>query len=78
MNIEKRASGQYRARVQINKKRYTATFDHKPTESEVWLALSDKINTTINCKKITFELAAKEYCKIRKKCTFAYNIQRVL
>ena len=66
MNIEKRASGQYRARVQINKKRYTATFDHKPTESEVWLALSDKINTTINCKKITFELAAKEYCKIRK------------
>ena len=66
MHIEQRSSGTYRARVQINKVRYTVTFNHKPTESEVWIALSDKISTAVNCEHITFELAAKEYCKIRK------------
>jgi integrase len=50
----------------FNGKRQSAVFDHKPTESEVMLAFSKKINSTIKCTHITFETAANEYCKLRK------------
>lgn len=66
MNIEKRASGSYRVRMTFNGKRYSATFDHKPTENEVIKKFSDTIGTIIDCAHITFETAAQEYCKLKK------------
>ena len=66
MKFEKLPSGSYRVRMTFNGKRYSAVFDHKPTESEVRLKFSDKVNTVIDCEHITFEVAAKEYCKLKK------------
>lgn len=66
MNIEKRPSGSYRVRMTFGGKRYSLTFDHEPTEAEVITKFSDKVNTLIDCEHITFETAAKEYCKLKK------------
>lgn len=66
MTIEKLPSGSYRARMSVNGKRHSVVFDHKPSESEVMLALSKKVTTTIKGVHITFETAANEYCKLRK------------
>lgn len=66
MKIEKLPSGSYRVRMTFNGKRQSVVFDHKPTEPEVMLAFSKKVNTTIKSTHITFETAANEYCKLRK------------
>ena len=66
MNIERLPSGSYRVRMTFNKKRHSVVFDHRPTENEVMLKFSKSINTLIECKHITFEIAANEYCKLKK------------
>ncbi len=66
MNLERLPSGSYRVRMTFNGKRQSVVFDHKPTENEVMLKFSEKINTIIDCKHITFEIAAKEYCKLKQ------------
>lgn len=74
MHIEKRSENSYRAKIVFNGKRHSITFDHRPTESEVLMKLSEKVNTFVDCQHITFENAAKEYCKIKKNvlspCTY--------
>jgi len=42
MTIEKRGNS-YRATIQIDKKRYRATFDHQPTEAEMMIAISKQM-----------------------------------
>lgn len=66
MNIEKLPSGKYRARMLVDGKRQSVYFDHKPTESEAMLSFSTKVTSLINCKHVTFEVAASEYCKLKK------------
>lgn len=66
MHIEKRPSGSYRVKISYQGKRYSLTFDHNPTESEVYTKLSEKVASFVDCEHITFENAAKEYCKIKK------------
>lgn len=66
MNIEKLPSGKYRARMMFDGKRQSVYFDHKPTESEAILAFSKKVDNLIDCEHITFEVAANEYCKLKK------------
>lgn len=66
MKIEKLPSGSYRVRMTFNGKRYSVVFDHKPTEAEAMLKFSDKVKTVIDCEHVTFEFAAKEYCKLKK------------
>lgn len=43
MNIDKRPSGNYRVRKMVNGKTYTLTLDHKPTEKEIMLMISEKM-----------------------------------
>lgn len=66
MKFEKLPSGSYRVRMTFSGKRYSVVFDHKPTEAEVMLKFSEKVNTVIDKNHITFETAAKEYCKLKK------------
>lgn len=66
MNIEKLPSGSYRVRKMVNKKMYKFTFDHKPTEKEILLKLSELMDQVNDSEHIPFEVAAKEYCKLKK------------
>lgn len=61
MKIEKRPSGSYRATQMYRGKRYRVTFDHKPTEKEVTLALAEKLSETDTGANGTFEKVANEY-----------------
>ena len=66
MNIEKLPSGSYRVRKMINKKSYKFTFDHEPSEKEILLKMSELMDDVIDADHIPFEVAAKEYCKLKK------------
>lgn len=66
MKYEILPSGSYRVRMTFNGKRYSVVFDYKPTEAEVLKKFSDKVDSVIDCQHITFEVAAKEYCKLKK------------
>ena len=66
MTIDKLPSGSYRVRLFDHGKRYNFTFDHKPTEVEVMMKLSNKTETVIQGKHIQFKVAANEYCKLKE------------
>lgn len=66
MKIEERASGSYRATKMYKGKRYRVTFDHKPTEKEITLAIAEKLSETYTGAKGTFEKVAYEYIENRK------------
>lgn len=66
MNIEKLPSGSYRVRMMVDKKMYRFTFDHKPSEKEILLKISDKMDKVNTSEHLPFEVAAKEYCKLKK------------
>lgn len=63
MNIEKRKSGSYRVRKTVNGKSISITFDHKPTQSEIFMALADKMNEIEQkeIKEMSFQQACKKY-----------------
>ena len=65
MKIEKLKSGSYRATKMYKGKRYRVTFDHKPTEKEVALALAEKLQDSETRKGGSFEHYAKEYIASR-------------
>lgn len=65
MKVEKISSGSYRVTKMYKGKRYRVTFDHKPTEKEVTIALAEKMQDTNTGKKGTFEHYAKEYISSR-------------
>lgn len=66
MTIDKLPSGSYRVRMVIDGKQQSVTFKHKPTESEILLKFSDKVQSPIKGTHIPFEVAAKEYLKVKK------------
>ena len=66
MKIEKLPSGSYRAKKVYKNKTYRVTFDHKPTEKEVMLALAEKMEETQTGASGTFESVANEYIENRK------------
>ena len=67
MNLEKLPSGSYRLRKQINGKKIRITFDHKPTENEILLSLSEYMDIDdIPKSALTFENAAKQYVELRR------------
>ena len=65
MRIEKLPSGSYRATQMYKGKRYRVTFDHKPTDKEVTIALANKMQEVNAGKRGTFEQYANEYIESR-------------
>jgi len=63
MKIEKLPSGSYRIKKQIDGKRYSFTFDHKPTQKEIADMVLKKQNAVNG--KISFEDAANSYIEAR-------------
>ena len=61
MKVEKLPSGSYRITKMYKGKRYRVTFDHKPTDKEVTIALAEKMETDENRKDGSFEHFAKDY-----------------
>lgn len=70
MNVEKLPSGSYRVRKQIDGKRVSMIFDHKPTEREVQREVVEKMKTakkTVHKQtRMTFRQAADKYCDAKK------------
>lgn len=66
MKIEKLPSGSYRATKMYKGKRYRVTFDHKPSDKEVTIALAEKMEETETAAKGTFGKVAQEYINNRK------------
>lgn len=62
MKIEKRSGG-YRVQKQIDGKRYSFTFDHRPTQKEIQQACAE-VSARKN-GKITFQNAAESYINAR-------------
>ena len=63
MKIEKLPSGSYRVRKQINGRRESFIFDHKPTEREVLLRMNTLLEDV--CEKGTFGYCAEKYIESR-------------
>lgn len=57
MKIEKLPSGSYRVQKMINGRRISKTFDHKPTQKEITIALADEIDN--EAPKTAFITCAK-------------------
>lgn len=67
MKLEKRPSGSYRYRKQINGKMVRITFDHKPSEKEILMALNKYIDDAPMPKEtLIFANAAKQYLERRR------------
>lgn len=68
MKIEKRKSGSYRVRKMCNGKVINLTFDHKPKQSEILEALSDKLaqDEVVSNDKLTFRQAAEKYTDMKR------------
>lgn len=64
MKLEKLPSGSYRVRTMVNGKRYSLTFDHRPTQKELAEELNFRRTGSYN-GKLTFGFAAEEYIKDR-------------
>ena len=61
IKVEKLPSGSYRVRRQINGKRFSLIFDHKPTDNEILRKLSEKSESIP--KKGSFQQCADSYIK---------------
>lgn len=66
MNLEKLPSGSYRATQMYKGKRYRFTFDHKPSEKEMTIAIAEKMQETQTGASGSFEKVANEYIDNRK------------
>ena len=64
MTIDKISTKSWRAREMINGKRYSTTFDHKPTIKEASAAIQEKLQIPEN--KLTLREAAEKYVEDRK------------
>lgn len=65
MKVEELPSGSFRVRKTYKGKTYTKIFDHKPTDKEAMIAMSECLQDDTQIKG-TFEKYAKEYIKNRK------------
>lgn len=70
MKVEKLKSGSYRVRKTYQGHTVSMTFDRKPTERDVMIAFSQKINTALTCPtssySLSFEEAVKKYVELKK------------
>lgn len=64
MKVEQLPSGSYRVRKTYKGKTHTVTFDHRPSDREVMIALSDRLQDECGANG-TFEKYAKEYISNR-------------
>lgn len=65
--IEQLPSGSFRLRKQIKGKMIRITFDHKPTESEIIMALGEHLNDVPAPKEmLIFSTAAKQYVELKR------------
>lgn len=79
MKPEKLPSGSYRVKKMYKGKKYSVTFDHKPTVKEITIAMGEKIQDDSSIRG-TFEKYAKEYISnragvISPATTRTYNIK---
>lgn len=65
MKIEQTAKNSYRVKKMVKGKTYTVTFDHKPSQKEITIALAEKIQDEPG-KRGSFEKYANEYIENRK------------
>lgn len=63
MKLEKLPSGSYRVQKMIDGKRYSLTFDHRPTQKDIAAAIQKKANAVNG--KMTFQDAALSYIDAR-------------
>lgn len=66
MKLERLPSGSYRVKKVYKGKVYRVTFDHKPTEREVTIALAEKLEETHTGASGSFEKVANEYIDNRR------------
>ena len=67
MKIEELSSGSYRVRKQIKGKKLCITFDHKPTENEIVMALGEHIDDfSTHEVAVKFLTAANRYVEMRR------------
>lgn len=70
MRIEKLPSGSYRVRKTYKGKTISMTFDKKPTEKDIMIAFSERINTVLTqpeaSYRLSFEEAVKKYVELKK------------
>lgn len=64
-SIEKLPSGSYRARAMYKGQMYRITFDHKPTQKEITITLSEQMQEERTAKNGTFEKCALDYIRDR-------------
>lgn len=65
MKLEKLSSGSYRYRKQVNGKRISLIFDHKPTQREILVALSAEMEKTDNLPKSSMYKCALNYIETK-------------
>lgn len=65
VKIEELPSGSFRVRKTYKKVVYTIIFDHRPSQKEVALAISEKLEDESAGKKGTFEIFGNEYIESR-------------
>lgn len=67
MNLEQLPSGSYRFKKQINGKMIRVTFDHKPTDAEIALAIAERFHIVDErIAKQTFEVCCIQYIAASK------------
>ena len=66
MKLEKLPSGSYRVKKVYKGKTYRVTFDHKPTDREVTIAIAEKLEETQTGASGSFENVANQYIDNRK------------
>lgn len=77
MKIEKR-SGSYRVQKMINGKRYSLTFDEKPTKKEIEQKVNEIKNssvTQLNAPRKTFEQCVLEYLSVKNNVLSASTMR---
>lgn len=67
MKIEKITNNSYRVRKMYKGKKYTVYFDHKPTQKEVMIVMSEKMQIDVNgANKGSFETYCNKYVKSKE------------
>lgn len=67
MKIEKRGEGSYRVRKMYKGQMYTVTFEHKPTQKEAMIAMSNELQRVQKKhESMTFNAAAEEYIEAKR------------
>lgn len=78
MKIEKLPSGSYRVRKMYRGKKYSVTFDHKPTQKEVLQELSKELDNVKTFGPMTFRRAAQEYVTMKRNVLSPKTVKEYL